>query len=161
MNEAVSSLQLDFQNAWAGPHLPDEMLVRRWLDVALRARQAPCEVTVRIVGEAESRRLNRDYRGIDRPTNVLSFPFESPPCVDDAASLLGDLVVCAPVVEREAAAQGKPREAHYAHMVVHGALHLHGYDHASDEQASQMETRETEVLRQLGYPDPYCVVNEP
>jgi len=134
--------------------------VRAWLEAALRERPGACEITVRIVGEAESRRLNRDFRGVDRSTNVLSFPYEPPPGLDETAVFLGDLVVCAPVVEAEADDQGISREARYAHMIVHGALHLVGYDHGSNHEAVEMETLETEILRRLGYPDPYCVADE-
>lgn len=134
--------------------------MRAWLEAALNGRPGACEVTVRIVGEAEIRRLNRDFRGVDRPTNVLSFSFESPPGLDETAVFLGDLVVCAPVVEAEANDQRIPREARYAHMIVHGALHLAGYDHGTDDEAVEMETLETEILERLGYPDPYCIADE-
>ncbi len=112
------------------------------------------EVVVRLVGEAEGRRLNREFRGRDRATNVLSFPFEPPPGVE--LDHLGDLVICAPVVAREATAQGKSPEAHWAHMVVHGMLHLQGYDHQNDDQAAIMEGLETQILAGLGYPAPYA-----
>lgn len=108
---------------------------------------------LRYVDAEESRALNRTYRGRDKPTNVLSFPFELPPGVDD--SHLGDLVICVPVVEAEAEAQGKSIEAHHAHMVVHGLLHLQGHDHESDDEAARMESLEIEILRQLGYDNPY------
>ena len=109
---------------------------------------------VRAVDEAEGRRLNHEFRGRDRATNVLSFPFEPPPGV--ALDHLGDLVICAPVVAREASAQGKPAAAHWAHMVVHGMLHLQGYDHETDEQAADMEGRETRILTALGFAAPYA-----
>lgn len=124
-------------------------------------RRDRCELTIRIVGEAESRRLNRDYRNVDRPTNVLSFPCDLPTDVDGGGDLLGDLVICAPVVEREADEQGRSRESHYAHMVIHGVLHLLGYDHQAEDEAQAMETLESSILGRLGYPDPYCVVDGP
>jgi probable rRNA maturation factor len=110
----------------------------------------PAEVTVRFVDEAEGRELNARYRGKDTPTNVLSFPYAPPP------EMAGDLVVCAPVVLREAAEQGKAPEAHFAHLIVHGMLHLQGYDHESDADTASMEQKEREILAVLGYPDPYA-----
>lgn len=109
------------------------------------------ELTLRIVGEAESRALNRRYRGKDRPTNVLSFPAEAAP----GEKRLGDLVICAPVVAREAAEQGKHPGAHWAHMVVHGCLHLLGYDHELRQEAEAMEAKERKILTRLGFSDPY------
>jgi len=126
---------------------PTRPQVRRWLRAACAI---PATVTVRFVGPAEGRTLNRDYRGKDYATNVLSFPYES------GARISGDLVLCLPVVEREAGEQGKSPEAHYAHMVVHGMLHLQGYDHeTTSDDAQRMEAVEREVLDALGYPDPY------
>ena len=109
--------------------------------------------------EAESRQLNRDYRGKDSPTNVLSFPFEAPPQV--ASPLLGDLVICAPVVADEARDQGKPLLAHWAHMVVHGVLHLQGYDHQTDAEAERMEEIECRILQNLHFPNPYSILKTP
>ena len=108
---------------------------------------------MRLVDEEESQTLNREYRGKDKPTNVLSFPSDLPAVVEN--DLLGDLVICVPVVAREANEQGKSLEAHWAHLVIHGLLHLMGYDHQTDEEALQMESRERELLQQLNYPDPY------
>ena len=110
-------------------------------------------MTVRIVDEAESNELNLTYRGKDKPTNVLSFPFEAPPGLE--LPLLGDLVICRQVVEREAQEQGKPLMAHWAHMVVHGSLHLLGYDHIEDEEAEEMEALERDIMQELGFADPY------
>ncbi len=120
----------------------------------------PRSLTIRIVGAAESRRLNRTWRGKDKPTNVLSFPAEPltadcGPQIADAP--LGDLAICAPVVAREAREQGKPLTAHWAHMVVHGVLHLLGYDHENDRDAERMERTEISLLRGFGYADPYVV----
>ncbi len=111
------------------------------------------EVSLYIVDEAESQELNAQYRGKDKPTNVLSFPADIPEEV--GVPLLGDLVVCAPVVEREAQEQGKTLEAHWAHMLVHGSLHLLGYDHIEDDEADVMEALETEIITGLGFPAPY------
>jgi probable rRNA maturation factor len=121
----------------------------------LRARAATAaEITLRLVDEPESQALNRAYRGIDRPTNVLSFSYDPPPGSD---ALVGDLVICAPVVAREATAQGKAPEAHWAHLVVHGTLHLLGHDHQNDEEAREMESLEVQILAELGFPDPYAL----
>ena len=111
------------------------------------------EVAVRLTDDAEVHTLNRDFRGKDKPTNVLSFPFECPPGVE--LPLLGDLIICRQVVEREASEQNKPLLAHWAHMVVHGSLHLLGYDHIDDEEADEMEALEVEFMQALGYDNPY------
>ena len=111
------------------------------------------ELVIRIVDEPESQQLNKTYRGKDRPTNVLSFPFDAPPEV--GSPLLGDLVICAPVVIKESQQQGKTELAHWAHMVVHGVLHLQGYDHQTDTEAEQMEGLERSILQRLHFPDPY------
>lgn len=125
--------------------LPTRPQFRRWAQAALR-RDA--EITLRLVDEAEGQRLNRDYRGKDYATNVLTFTYEESP-------LSGDIVLCAPVIAREAAAQQKKLLAHYAHLVVHGVLHLQGYDHEKIKDARQMEQLEAEILTKMGYDDPY------
>ena len=147
------SVVLDVQRASASEDLPGDAQLLAWAEGALAGRRREAELTLRIVDEAESAELNQTYRGRPGPTNVLSFPFEAPPGLE--LPLLGDLVICAPVVEREAAAQGKPPRAHWAHMVVHGILHLLGYDHMSETDAQVMEALEIEILNTLGYPDPY------
>lgn len=147
-------LEVDVQYASNLPDLPDEDTLRCWVAAALADERREAELTIRIVDEEESRILNRDYRGKDKPTNVLSFPFEAPPGLD-AWPLLGDLVICAPVVAREAVEQGKPLMAHWAHMVVHGVLHLLGYDHEEDEDAEIMEALEIQRLEGLGIANPY------
>jgi probable rRNA maturation factor len=117
-------------------------------------RRKPAEVAIRIVGADEGQALNRDYRGKDYATNVLSFPAELPPGVD--LPLIGDLAICAPVVAREAAEQGKKPRDHWAHLTVHGTLHLLGYDHIEDAEAEAMEALETRILAGLGIGDPYA-----
>ena len=127
--------------------------IRAWAAAALEVQSEPCELTIRVVAEDEATHLNETYRGKHGPTNVLSFPFESPPGVE--TDLIGDVVICMPVVACEARQQGKTLQAHCAHMVVHGALHLLGYDHVECDQAQQMESLECVVLERLGFSDPY------
>ncbi|MCB1866672.1 MAG: rRNA maturation RNase YbeY [Chromatiales bacterium] len=141
------------QRATRGGDIPLAPLLRAWAQAALRRVDVPGEVTIRIVNEREGAALNRDWRGRDYATNVLSFPLGDADSGPDAP--LGDLVVCAPVVAREAAEQGKPVDAHWAHMVVHGALHLAGLDHERDDEAEAMEALEAEILAGLGFSDPY------
>lgn len=140
------TLRLSVQYAVVPESIPTRPKFRRWVKAAL-ARDA--EITLRLVDEEEGRALNRDYRGKDYATNVLTFVY------DDLPHLAGDIVICPAVVEREAAQQNKSPEAHYAHLVVHGVLHLHGYDHEDDAQAVEMERLETQIVTKLGYPDPY------
>lgn len=155
----MSTVILDLQLACETPAgLPAESDFRRWLEAVLPQFQEESEVTVRVVDEAESHELNHTYRGKDKPTNVLSFPFEAPPGIE--LPLLGDLIICRQVVEKEAAEQEKPVLAHWAHMVVHGSLHLLGYDHIEDDEADEMESIETEIMLALGYDDPYISEKE-
>ena len=133
--------------------LPTAEQIEQWATAAVQPQSDEVEMTVRIVDEAESHELNLNYRGKDRPTNVLSFPFECPDEVE--LPLLGDLVICRQVVEREAQEQDKPLMAHWAHMVVHGSLHLLGYDHIEDDEAEEMESLETQIMTGLGFVDPY------
>ena len=134
--------------------VPDEVLFQQWARAAAdAAANEAAEVFIRIVDESESAELNQTYRHKSGPTNVLSFPCEVPAGVPN--DLLGDLVICAPVVAREALEQGKNPEAHWAHMVIHGVLHLRGYDHLQEDEAEQMEALEVEILDGLGYPNPY------
>ena len=137
--------------------VPAAASFRRWVAAALDTRIREADLALRIVGEDEGRALNRHYRGKDYATNVLSFPAERPPGLPKNARfpLLGDLVICAPVVAREATEQGKPLPAHYAHLTVHGALHLLGWDHDNDADAHAMEQLEREILAGLGIDDPY------
>lgn len=157
-------LKLDLQMAADPFGLPPLAELRQWVAETLKGRRERAELTIRVVGEEEGRDLNRYYRGQNKPTNVLSFPFEAPPGIqrdDPIHDLLGDLVICADVVQRESQEQGKPLVAHWAHMVVHGVLHLLDYDHLSDEQAAEMEGLETVILRGLGFPPPYEPTMEP
>lgn len=149
---------LDLQLAATASGLPTEPQFQQWLEAAILPFQTDAEVTVRIVDNSESQQLNFDYRGKDKPTNVLSFPFQCPPGIE--LPLLGDLVICAPVVEHEAAEQGKALTAHWAHMVVHGSLHLLGFDHINDDDAEQMEAEEVTILQQLGFSNPYLSDDE-
>ncbi|MGO1503051.1 MAG: rRNA maturation RNase YbeY [Marinobacter sp.] len=149
----MSELTVDLQNVFNGLGVPAESLFQAWAQAAWLG-QDPSEVTIRIVGTDESQALNHQYRGKDKPTNVLSFPFEAP--VGITVALAGDLVICAPVVENEALAQLKEPATHWAHMVVHGMLHLQGYDHIDDEDAEAMEALEIRLLAQLGFGNPYA-----
>ena len=143
----LPELRLSVQYPGGKATAPTRPQVRRWVRAACTK---PAEVTVRFVGAEEGQQLNHDYRGKDYATNVLSFPYES------GARVCGDLVLCLPVVVREAEQQGKPPEAHFVHMVVHGMLHLQGYDHETGRvDAERMEAMEREILAGLGYPDPY------
>ncbi len=148
-------LTLDLQIASDAKDLPAESDLQRWASIALRETDSPAEVTLRIVDEPECADLNQAYRGKQGPTNVLSFEFDLPPDVELPERPLGDLVICAPVVAREAAEQGKTLAAHWAHMVIHGMLHLQGFDHILDNDAEIMESLETQLMLQLGFPAPY------
>jgi len=140
-------LTLSIQYPGGKEDAPTRHRVRRWVAAAC---PGAAEVTVRFVDADEGQQLNRDYRHKDYATNVLSFPYQ------DEGPLMGDLIVCLPVVVREAAEQGKPLDAHFAHLIVHGMLHLQGFDHeTSPADAARMEAREREILEALGYSDPY------
>ena len=147
-------LELDLQLA-SEAGAPSEAQFRQWCELALRQRSADSEMTIRLVDEPEARELNHTWRQKDYATNVLSFPAAAP-AVAGAGRPLGDLVICAPVLAREAREQGKSRVAHWAHLVVHGSLHLLGFDHEQDGDARRMERRERRVLAGLGFPDPYA-----
>ena len=153
------NVQVDVQSACGDEPVPDEDDLRRWITAAVHAqgRSDPAEVSVRLVDSAEMAKLNQTYRGRSGPTNVLSFAWEPPPGIPSAHHALGDLVLCAPVVEEEARRQRKSLLSHYAHMVIHGTLHLQGYDHQNADQAERMETLETQILGSLGFSDPYHV----
>ena len=138
-------LSLQFADATHRALLPRHR-VMRWMRAAL---DAPAQIAVRVVGEDEGRSLNRDWRAKDYATNVLTFDYEREPLV------MADLVLCAPVVQREAAAEGKALDAHYAHLLVHGVLHAQGWDHERAAEARRMEARETAILQALGFANPY------
>ena len=150
MGKMLIDLQIASKNIDGLPTLEQ---IEQWATAAVQPESDDVEMTVRIVDEAESQTLNRTYRAKDRPTNVLSFPFECP--TEVSLPLLGDLVICRQVVEYEAAEQEKPLMAHWAHMVVHGSLHLLGYDHIDDSEAEEMESLETKIMQGLGFVDPY------
>ncbi|MCP5335987.1 MAG: rRNA maturation RNase YbeY [Oceanospirillaceae bacterium] len=152
----------DIQRESSAANLPGDEQLTLWAATALAEIKPDAELCIVLIDEAESQELNAQYRGKDYPTNVLSFPFEQPEGIDpaelgDIANVIGDMLICAQVVQREAAEQGKSPEAHWAHMVVHGCLHLCGYDHIEDDEAEEMENLERAILKKLGYPDPYLV----
>lgn len=152
-------LDLDFQLACEGnAGIPEVDRFAAWAEAALAGERDQAELSIRVVGEEEARAMNLQYRDKDYATNVLSFPAEIPDYVE--LPLLGDLVICAAVVADEAAGQGKTPEAHWAHMVVHGVLHLLGYDHIDDSQAEVMEDRERKILSGFGFADPYKPADE-
>lgn len=141
-------LRLTVQYSMDAQHWPDRAAIKTWLRAAL---MEDLTVTVRFVEEEEGRRLNRDYRGKDYATNVLSFPYTTIP------PYAGDLILCVPVIERESKEQGKPLAAHYAHLIIHGALHLQGFDHQAEKDAKVMEDKEATIMRQLKFADPYLL----
>lgn len=144
----MPKLTLAVQYASEHRPLPSRAQLRSWVRATLRV---DTEVTIRFVDEAEGRSLNQHYRAKDYATNVLTFPLSAEP------HLIGDIIICAPVVASEAIAQGKSLIAHYAHLTVHGILHLHGYDHENEAQAALMESIETAIVTKLGYADPYLI----
>ena len=146
-------MELTVQDVSGYDGIPDDATIAVWITAAIGVKDA--SITVRIVDEVEMAELNQQYRHKAGATNVLSFPFENPPGVE--SNILGDIVVCAPVVDREAREQDKTLLSHWAHMVIHGVLHLQGYDHETDEQAAEMEQLETGILSDLGFPAPYAV----
>jgi probable rRNA maturation factor len=151
------AIELVIQDVSACPDKPEAAELQGWADTACADLNGTMELLVRIVDEAESQALNLEYRGKDRPTNVLSFPFEVPPGIpaDLLEPQLGDLVICAPVVVREAKDQGKSLQAHWAHILIHGVLHLRGHDHIQEAEAEAMEALEVRMLADLGFADPY------
>jgi probable rRNA maturation factor len=146
VNVSSPKLSLTVQYASRAQHLPTRAQLRRWISAA---QQRDVSITLRIVDESDGRELNKNYRGKDYATNVLTFVY------DDTQPLSGDIVICAPVVEREAAAQHKGLLAHYAHLAIHAALHLQGYQHDDETGAAEMESLETALMLKLHYPDPY------
>ncbi|SDS59174.1 probable rRNA maturation factor [Halopseudomonas litoralis] len=151
------TVEVDIQRATDAPGQPDDASLIRWAALALRDKPGQ-ELTIRLVDADESQTLNSEYRHKDYPTNVLSFPADLPPELE--IPLLGDLVICVPVVNREAAEQSKAADAHWAHMVIHGCLHLLGHDHIEDDEAEKMEALERRLLAELGIADPYLATDE-
>ncbi len=157
------TVHLDLQNACEASGIPDTGELIEWINCALAHRKTEVkphktdELTLRIVNIEEMTELNRRYRGKDSATNVLSFPFEYPPGIPDDPDqqILGDIVICAPVMHSESFHQNKSIKAHWAHLIIHGTLHLLGYDHISNTEAQQMEQLETQLLNNLKFPDPY------
>ena len=147
-----AGVTVDIQYASKQSGLPERRQIRKWAKAALAGARPQGEMTVRIVDEEEAAELNRQWRRRAHATNVLSFPAEAAGVVPEP---IGDVVICAPVVRREAREQGKKAEAHWAHMVIHGTLHLLGFDHRKAAEAKTMEAFETRLLEQLGFPNPY------
>tara|TARA_B110000967_G_scaffold148536_1_gene152130 strand:+ start:239 stop:733 length:495 start_codon:yes stop_codon:yes gene_type:complete len=147
------NLSIDIQMACPSEDAPDEDSIKRWASAAIRDEREQSELSLRIVDELESADFNQQYRGKTGPTNVLSFPFDA--VTPEPLPILGDLVICAPVVNREASEQHKSSQAHWAHIIVHGVLHLLGYDHIDDKDAEQMEALETAIMLGLEFPPPY------
>ena len=151
-------LNMDFQCADLGAYVPSKNMLQRWAKAALETQdleQSELELVVRVVDELESAELNDKFRGKANPTNVLSFPFSA--VTPKPLPILGDIVICASIIDREASAENKNLEAHWAHMVIHGVLHLLGYDHKIPTQASAMERLETLILKKLNFPAPYLL----
>ncbi|MGZ5054415.1 MAG: rRNA maturation RNase YbeY [Methylobacter sp.] len=150
--------QIEIQAVFESAGQPDPQQIQFWVDTALADYDQDTEIVVRIVGEQESAKLNEQYRHKSGPTNILSFPVDVPEGIE--LDLLGDLVICAPVVEKEALEQGKALEHHWAHIIVHGVLHLLGYDHIDDDDAELMENKEIAILNKLHINNPYTEVND-
>jgi probable rRNA maturation factor len=146
------NFHVDVQTVSLSPDIPTVESIQHWVDAALNTQMPTAELCIRIVDEAESQQLNRDYRHQDKPTNVLSFPMSMPGA---DIPYIGDIIMCAPIIVREASEQQKSLPAHWAHMVIHGILHLRGYDHLNDADATLMESLEIEILHQLGFTNPY------
>lgn len=154
----MNSIEVDLQLVSEDAYIPDESLFVQWCKAAILPYQESAELTIRVVDEEESLALNSAYRQKDYATNVLSFPADLPDEFLDIP-LLGDLIICAPVVRKEAEQQQKAIEAHWAHMITHGCLHLLGFDHEDQEDAIEMESIEQALLMEQGYPDPYQEIN--
>ena len=149
---------IEIQTIFKSDGQPDQEHIQRWVDAALEGFNQDTEIVVRIVDEQESEELNEQYRHKQGPTNILSFPFEIPEGIE--LNLLGDLVVCAPVLEKEALVQHKALTDHWAHIIVHGVLHLLGYDHIDDKEAELMENKEITILSKLNIKNPYLQDND-
>ena len=152
------NLSIDIQKACASEDSPDEDSIKRWVSAAIRDERDECELSIRIVDEQESADFNQRYRSKSGATNVLSFPFDA--VTPEPLPILGDLVICAPVLVREASEQHKTITAHWAQIVIHGVLHLLGYDHIEDQDAEHMESLETAIMLVLDFPPPYRILDE-
>ncbi|WP_370869861.1 rRNA maturation RNase YbeY [Methylobacter sp.] len=150
--------QIEIQTVFESADQPDQQQIQLWIDTALDDYEQDTEIVVRIVDEQESAELNEQYRHKSGPTNILSFPVDLPEGIE--LDLLGDLVICAPVVEKEALEQDKLLAHHWAHIIVHGVLHLLGYDHIDDDEAELMENKEIAILNKLHINNPYTEVND-
>ncbi|XZQ55200.1 MAG: rRNA maturation RNase YbeY [Arsenophonus sp.] len=150
MQQVILDLQLACNDHNA---LPSKKTLQHWIEIFLPQFQSRSEITIRIVDIVESQYLNLTYRGKNKPTNVLSFPFKTPKNI--VLSLLGDIVICRQIVEKESIEQDKNIDSHWAHMVIHGSLHLLGYNHKNDIKAKEMEKIETEIMQKLGYANPF------
>ncbi|MCB1672032.1 MAG: rRNA maturation RNase YbeY [Gammaproteobacteria bacterium] len=158
----MTSVKVDLDNACPGHWIPSVTMMEKWLSAAshkLPGHPRPARIGIRIVDETGSAALNRNFRGKDYPTNVLSFICDLPALVSDTLKRvpLGDLAICAPIVDAEASNQGKSQEAHWAHLLTHGFLHLHGFTHDTAPHAEAMESLEIRVLEELGFPNPYLI----
>lgn len=149
----TSSIRIDLQNEDNLSAIPEKKQFVKWVKASLQRQYSSLEQTIRIVTPEQSQQLNRSYRGIDKPTNVLSFPADETEHLEYA--YLGDLVICAELVHQEAQLQGKKDLAHWAHLVIHGMLHLQGYDHIDVQDTEKMESLEIEILASLGHTNPY------
>ncbi len=147
------SINMDIQNVSGMDNIPENEMFIQWAEQALDDKNKNADITLRVVDMDEGTELNKEWRQKDSATNVLSFPVGE--TIEHAPDLLGDIVVCAPIVEREAKEQGKALNAHWAHLIIHGILHLQGYDHESDEDASIMENKEIKILEKIGFSNPY------
>ena len=147
------SFQIDIENVSGIDSIPDEKSMIKWAKLALEKKHKNAEVCLRIVDIDEGQYLNKEWRNKDTATNVLSFPVGE--TIEQAPNLLGDIVICAPIVEQEAEQQQKDSDAHWAHLIIHGILHLQGYDHMTDEEAAVMENKEIQILKETGYANPY------
>jgi len=150
--------QIEIQTIFKSNSQPDQEQIQRWVDAALEGFNQGTEIVVRIVDEQESAELNEQYRHKKGPTNILSFPVEVPEGIE--LNLLGDLVICAPILEKEALEQHKALTDHWAHIIVHGVLHLLGYDHIDDDEAELMESKEITILNKLNIKNPYIQDND-
>jgi probable rRNA maturation factor len=158
--DTKQNYEIDVQLIDDSYFIPHEPLLIDWLMLALNTRAKGCQISLRVVDKNEIHALNLQYRGKDKATNVLSFPYQLPPQFNTEHYVYGDIIICAEIVNQEASEQGKSKPAHWAHMIIHGCLHLLGYDHIKHEDAIIMEPLEIQLLQSLGYKNPYEACNE-